>query len=356
MRILYFLCAFALFGNLSAQTPLMKPAISPDGNSIAFSYQGDIWVSAVSGQNTTRLSLHEAYESNPIWTADGKFLVFSSNRFGNNDLYKISVNGGIPKRLTYHSASDTPYSVTPDGDILFITSRNYRQVERESEIYILENSKATERRFMDALGFDPVLSPDGKKVAFTRGTCRIAREAYNGPANREVWIYDIESDAYTNISQHDTNDFNPQWINNDEVVFISGRSGKYNLHQANLQGSISQLTKRTDFGIQHFSISAATQKIAYQTVKQSYVFNRNTNQTKPLGINIESDYRFDPVVKKTVTNRVNEYAISPNAKLIAYSHRGEIFVTRNDKEDSKSVRLTDQPSRESNPTWLNDSV
>lgn len=356
MRILYFLCAFALFGNLSAQTPLMKPAISPDGNSIAFSYQGDIWVSALSGQNTTRLSLHEAYESNPIWTADGKFLVFSSNRFGNNDLYKISVNGGIPKRLTYHSASDTPYSVTPDGDILFITSRNYRQVERESEIYILENNKATERRFMDALGFDPVLSPDGKKVAFTRGTCRIAREAYNGPANREVWVYDIESDAYTNISQHDTNDFNPQWLNNDEVVFISGRSGKYNLHQANLQGSTSQLTKRTDFGIQHFSISAATQKIAYQTVKQSYVFNRNTNQTKPLGITIESDYRFDPVVKKTVTNRVNEYAISPNAKLIAYSHRGEIFVTRNDKEDSKSVRLTDQPSRESNPTWLNDSV
>jgi len=356
MRFLYFFWCLVISSQVFSQTQLMKPAISPDGNALAFSYQGDIWVSGITGENAKRLTIHEAYESNPVWTTNGQFLIFSSNRYGNNDIYKISTNGGMPTRLTFHSASDSPYSVTPDGDILFITSRNYRQVEREAEVYILEDDEATEKRFMDALGFDPVMSPDGKKIAFTRGTCRTAREAYNGPANRDVWVYDIESDSYANISNHNTNDFNPKWLNNNEVVFISGRSGKYNLHKANLDANVSQLTNRTDFGIQNFSISEQTQKIAYQTVERSYVFNLNSNQTIALKFNIESDYRFDPVVKKTITNSVDEFSISPNAKLIAYTNRGELFVSRNDKDDSKSVRLTNQPSRESNPVWLNDSL
>ena len=46
----------------------------------------------------------------------------------------------------------------------------------------------------------------------------------------------------------------------------------------------------------------------------------------------------------------------PNSKYIAYINRGELFVTRNDKDDDKSVRLTDSPARESDPVWLNDSV
>jgi Tol biopolymer transport system component len=283
-----FLLLLLIFSNhLLAQTQLMKPAISPDGNALAFSYQGDIWVSDIAGENPKRLTIHEAYESDPLWTNDGKSLIFSSNRFGNNDLYKISVNGGIPTRLTYHSAGDSPYSVTPNGDILFTTSRNYRQVEREAEIYVLENDEVTEKRFMDALGFDPVMSPDGKLVAFVRGTCRTAREAYKGPANRDVWVYDMENDTYTNISEHATNDFNPLWLNNNEVIFISGRSGKYNLHKANLNGDVSQLTNRTDFGIQHFSLSASTQKIVYRTVERSYLFDLNSNQTNPLNISIK---------------------------------------------------------------------
>jgi len=356
MRVYYFLLSLIVSSALFSQTQLMNPAISPDGNAIAFSYQGDIWVSGASGVNPKRLTIHEAYESDPLWSNDGQSLIFSSNRYGNNDIYEISITGGIPKRLTYHSAGDSPYSMTPSGDILFTTSRNYRQVEREAEIYILKKGEVTEKRFMDALGFDPVMSPDGKKVAFVRGTCRTAREAYNGPANRDVWVYDMENDTYTNISEHGTNDFNPMWLNNNEVVFISGRSGKYNLHKANLEGNVSQLTKRTDFGIQHFSLSASTQKIVYQTVERSYVFDLNSKQTTPLNISIESDYRFDPVVKKTITNSVDEFSVSPNAKFIAFTNRGELFVSRNDKDDSKSVRLTNQPSRESNPVWLNDSV
>lgn len=334
----------------------MQPSISPDGKQLAFSFQGDVWVSNLDGENARRLTIHEAYESSPVWYNDGSHIVFSSDRFGNDDLFKMPVKGGTPERLTYHSANDSPYSITPSDDILFTTSRNYRQVEREAEIHILEQSVSTENRFLDALGFEPVSSPDGSKIAFVRGTCRIAREAYNGPANRDIWVFDKTTGDFTQITKHNTNDFNPHWINNDQLVFISGRSGRYNIHQTDMSGKISKLTDQKDFGIIYFSISSQSKTIAFQTAKQSYTYDVNSRRTEPITININSDYRFDPVVKESKRNSVDEFSVSPNAKFIAYINRGELFVTRNDKEDDKSIRLTDNSARESNPVWLNDSI
>jgi C-terminal processing protease CtpA/Prc/tricorn protease-like protein len=334
----------------------MQPTISPSGNQLAFSFQGDIWVSDVSGNNPKRLTIHQAYESNPVWSNDEKHIIFSSDRFGNDDLFKIPVGGGTPERLTYHSANDAPYSITASGEILFTTARNYRQVEREAEIYVLEDDSSTEKRFMDALGFDPVSSPDGKKIAFVRGTCRIDREAYNGPANRDVWVFDKTTNEYIQITKHGTNDFNPKWLSNDKLAFISGRSGRYNIHESDLNGNFLQLTNQNDFGVINFSVSLKANTIAFQTAEQSYLYDINAKESTPININISSDYRFDPVVKESMRNSVDEFAVSPNAKFIAYTNRGELFVTRNDKEDDKAVRLTDNPSREKNPVWLNDSV
>jgi C-terminal processing protease CtpA/Prc len=356
MRYLSILIVFLFTSQLQAQSVIMQPSISPDGEHLAFSFQGDIWVSDILGKTPKRLTIHEAYETSPVWSENGKSIIFSSERFGNFDLFEIPVSGGTPIRLTHHSASDSPYSVTPSDDVLFTTSRNYKQVERESEIYILENGSSTEKRFLDALGFDPVSSPDGNKIAFVRGTCRIDREAYNGPANRDVWVFDKSTKEYTQITTDGTNDFNPHWLNNEKLVFISGRSGRYNIHESDLNGNITQLTNQKDFGIINFSVSSQSNTIAFQTAEKSFTFNINTKQANPLKISINSDYRFDPVVKENMRNSVDEFAVSPNAKFIAYINRGELFVTRNDKEDDKTVRLTDSPARESNPVWLNDSV
>ena len=63
--ILFFLLTT---GFLSAQNSLIRmPRISPNAQEMAFSYQGDIWVYNFNTKQTKRITIHEGYESNPVW-------------------------------------------------------------------------------------------------------------------------------------------------------------------------------------------------------------------------------------------------------------------------------------------------
>jgi tricorn protease len=173
---------------------LRFPSINQNGSTIAFSYQGDIWTVPATGGRPVRLTVHEGYESNPIFSPDGQTIAFTGNRFGNNDIFTIPTDGGAAKRLTWSSASDLATSWTNDNKIIFTTSREFRQIERDPEIYAIAASGGTEQRMADVLGFEPTPSPNGKFVAFvTGGSNPVAREDYLGTANREIWIMDTKT-------------------------------------------------------------------------------------------------------------------------------------------------------------------
>ncbi|GGD25570.1 tricorn protease [Hyunsoonleella pacifica] len=346
-----------------AQNPLINfPAISPDGQTIAFNYQGDIWTATVNGQNPKRLTVHEAYDTKPVWSADGKSIAFISERFGNNDVYVMPTNGGTPKRITYHSARDIITDYTPNGDILFSTRRNFVQVEREYETHIVSASGGTPKRYLDATGFDATLSPNGKFVVFVKGSCRLEREAYRGPANRDVWLYNIKNDSYSKLTDYDGNDFYPQWGDNNTIYFQSSRSGKYNIYKLTIsdsgvkQGDVYQITNFSDMGIFSFQISRNGTDLVTNKGNSVYVINANTKSQTEVKINIASDYRFDPVVHKTYSSNIDDIAVSPNGKHAAITIRGEIFIRETSKDKKRTVNITKSSFRDGNATWLNDST
>lgn len=344
--------------NSHAQALILQPEISPDASTIAFSYQGDIWTVPSEGGRANRLTIHEGYESSPIWNMKNQQIAFNSDRFGNRDVFVVSAKGGVPKRLTYHSAHDSVTSFNGNDEVLFASRRLYTQVEREAEILSVNTSgKRTESRFLDALGFDAVASPDGNKIAFVRGTARTSREDYRGPANRNIWVYDIVADTYTQLTEHAGTDFMPKWKGNNSLYFISPRSGKYNVHLMNLNPKvqITQITNETEFGINHYSLDQNGQNIVYQAGDQIVHFDIATSTKKPLDIDVKSDFRFDPIVNKKVKDNIDQYSVSPNGKFTAYVTRGDIYVKRNDKEDTRSVRLTSGPQRDRDVVWLNDT-
>ena len=79
---------------------LSQPAVSADH--IAFIYAEDLWVANLDGSEPRRLTVSEGIESSPVFSPDGKWIAFSAQYDGNMDVYIIPVEGGIPKRLTWH--------------------------------------------------------------------------------------------------------------------------------------------------------------------------------------------------------------------------------------------------------------
>src|SRR2546429_5641690 len=92
---------------INGQEPIRlarTPALSPDGKTVAFSYLGDLWTVDAKGGVAHHLTMHEKHDYNPVFSPDGQWIAFSSNRHGQYDVFVIPVKGGRPKRLTCDSA------------------------------------------------------------------------------------------------------------------------------------------------------------------------------------------------------------------------------------------------------------
>ena len=134
----HFLRLFAVFfcSTVVAQTALIRnPSLSPSGSELAFSYQGDIWVYNLNTKASKRITIHEAYERNPVWSPDGKHIAFASNRKGSDNVFVVSKEGGTPEQMTYYPTGETPYDWTKDNNILFTTSRVMKGPPRDTQTY-----------------------------------------------------------------------------------------------------------------------------------------------------------------------------------------------------------------------------
>ena len=93
--------------------------ISPDGTTIAFTYQGDIFTVPTTGGRAFQVTTNPSHDTKPVWSPDGKQIAFASDRLGSMDIYIVDKNGGIPTRLTTHSGNETPITFKGTDHILF---------------------------------------------------------------------------------------------------------------------------------------------------------------------------------------------------------------------------------------------
>src|SRR5207244_11785501 len=95
-----------LIASASAQTKLLR---FPDmhGDLVVFSYGGDLWTAPASGGTATRLTAHPGVELFAKFSPDGKWIAFTGQYDGDEQVYVITAAGGEPKQLTFYPASDT---------------------------------------------------------------------------------------------------------------------------------------------------------------------------------------------------------------------------------------------------------
>ncbi len=350
--------------DLSAQhNPQVRPpSISPDGTQLSFSYLGDVWTVPSEGGIARRLTNHHSYESNPQWSPDGNQIVFQGNRWGNNDIYVMDANGGKPLRLTYHSTSDIDPQWGTNNNIYFTTTRAFVQVEREDEIHQVSSAGGTPQRFLNAVAHHCAPSADGNLLVFERGNCRITREAYKGPANRDIWIYNNASKEYHQISDFEGQDIYPDW-GGDQLYYLSAQNGRYNIVRQSIStdgtptSTSEALTSFTDEGITYFDVSADGSKIVFERAASIFVMDAASGAiAAPIEIQTTADDRNDAVEHKIFAKSAAEFALSPDEKQIAFVVRGELFVKPNNKDKKRAVQLSGHPYTDKEVIWVNDST
>jgi tricorn protease len=359
-RILFSLAILFNCGLLIAQNTLIrKPSISPDATQMAFSYHGDIWVHNFATNQSKRLTIHQAYENGPIWNAKSNQLAFTSNRRGSTNIFTTGLNGGVPTQMTYFPTTDTPSQWNKNGNILFTSNRIYKGPEWDPAIYAVNEKGATPQRFMTALGSQPSISPNGNFIAFVKGACRISREDYSGPAQRDVWIYNLKTKAYYQITTSKKNDHTPLWDAKNNLYYVGAESGRYNIYKTSLNpngsasGKTNHLTKLNRNGVLAYSVSS-NGTIVYNSGIN--VFKIQKGSSIKLNLNLATDNRFELEETKTVSNGIRDLSVSPSGKLIALSINGEIFVKENNKDKANTNNVSNHTFRDDNPFWIDDDT
>ena len=112
-------------GAFSEPGDYANPAISPDQTRIAVNRGPgqDIWIVDVARGTTTRFTFDPADESNPVWSPDGRNIVFASNRTGQPKLYLKPADGSGEERQI-GEMTGLPTSWSSDGRFLLFTSSN----------------------------------------------------------------------------------------------------------------------------------------------------------------------------------------------------------------------------------------
>ncbi|MBN2315042.1 MAG: PD40 domain-containing protein [Sedimentisphaerales bacterium] len=328
------------------------PALSADGSKLAFAWRGDIWIVPTEGGVARQLTQHPSADSQPAFSPDGSEIAFVSDRNAGDQVFVMPVDGGAPKQLTFHTAGYTLEQWCPSGDALLVNARR-DHIWRDSQRFfkISRNERKAEELLFDAYGQDGVLSPDGKKLLFTREGMTWWRKGYTGSRASQIWMIDLETNDYTKLLARETASCWPLWKANESGFYYVGeQDGVFNLWEYDFDTNEErQLTQFEDDSVVFPCISRDGSVIVFRHLFDFYRFRPDSDAApKRIEIRNVGDTVTPPIVRRTL-DEASAVAFSEDGLEMAFIAGGDLWVM--DTELCEPRQVTDTPEEERGPIF-----
>ncbi len=349
-----FMCLYPKL--LWAQSPThfaSYPTLSPDASTIYFSYQGDIWKVSSSGGQALRVTALTGEETFPRVSPDGKWLAFTSNQYGNNDVFLMPIQGGEIKQLTFHDGTDEVDSWSWDSKQIYFTSNRYNSVGS----YQVSIEGGTAKRLFDHYFNTTHLvaeAPNGEIFFNDTWESRnfINRKRYKGAYNPNIQSYNPKTKTYKLYTEYLGKDF---WTSIDQkgnIYFASDEGNQeYNLYT--FIGQNKTALTQFEHSIKRPFVAANGNLVVFEKDYEIWTYNVLSKKAEKVNIQSSTQQNLAKSMEFDVRGQISNFDVSPDGKKMAFISRGELFVS---DIDGKFIRKISQgEERILEVLWLSDN-
>ena len=348
-KIWFAICGlgFLISDEIKAETKLLRfPDIS--GTTAVFCYGGDLWkVSTVGGQ-ASRLTAHPGQELFPKFSPDGKWIAFTGQYDGDEQVYVIPTTGGIPRQLTYYPAAGPlpprwgydhqVYGWSPDGTkVLFRSLRDADGGKTLTALYTVDVSGGLPTMLPMPTSGAGDFSPDGTEILYSP-LFRDFRtwKRYEGGWAQDLYIFDLETHQTTPIDNSVRTERDPMWIG-EHLYFASDRGGRLNLYRYNHETKISEaLTHHQDWDVRWPSSDNKSQ-IIFETDGVLAIYNIESKKETRLSVTVPDDGLAMRPSRYSAEKNIEDYELSPQGNRALFVARGDVFTAPVEKGSTRNL-------------------
>ena len=354
-RTVFAVMVLLLTGICYAQSepgPLLLQQPTMSKTAIVFVYGGELWSVARSGGEAIRLTTGVGIQSDPHFSPDGKWVAFTGDYGGNPDVYVVSANGGVPRRLTYHPAVDEVVGWTPDGqNVLFVSNRD-SFASGVGNLYTVSMAGGLPEKLPFPLAYEGSYSPSGQEiayrpVAFPWGTW----SHYRGGTESKIWVAKMSDSSYQELPRGDWNEFDPMWLG-DKIYFLSDEKGPFTLYE------YDPATKKETAVVANDRLpireaSAGPDGIIYSQFGAIHIYDPATHQEHAVTIGVAGDFPQVMPHFDSVEGNILSAGISPTGARAVFEAHGEILTVPAEHGDVRNI--TNSPGvADRFPSWAPD--
>ena len=326
----------ALPAALSAQTKLLR---FPDlhGDQVVFTHGGDLWSAPATGGTAVRLTAHPGLEVFAKFSPDGKWIAFTGQYDGDEQVYVMPSTGGVPRQLTFDPAAGPlpprggyDHQVvgwTPDGSsVVFRAASDADGVLSRTALYTVGLKGGLPQKLPMPTAGPGSFSPDGKRLAYTPMFRDFRHwKRYEGGWAQELYIFDLATKQQKKVASSKRTERDPMWIG-DKVYFASDRDGKLNLYAVDpATDAVKQLTFQKTWDVRWPS-SDERSRIVYELNGELHVFHVQDGRDQALAITVPSDGGASRPSRIAVERNIEGFALSPKGERALFVARGEVFT------------------------------